>query len=95
MELSFPKPSLLARALVLAFQEEFDNLRYYLTGALIEFLFREIRDGMGHRQVFVVGETPGLGHGATRSVKHIGDNRGGGNTVFFKQNAVEHTARAA
>src|SRR5712691_12526533 len=50
---------------------------------------------MLHAQEFIVGKAPGLGHGPASRVKHIGDNRGRWNAVLFKQNTVEHTARAA
>src|SRR5712691_5348646 len=50
---------------------------------------------MLHAQEFIVGEAPGLGHGPASRVKHIGDNRGRWKAVLFKQNTVEHTARAA
>src|SRR5215475_11882329 len=50
---------------------------------------------MLHAQEFITGEAPGLGHGPSSRVKHIGDNRGRWNAVLFKQDTVEHTARAA
>jgi hypothetical protein len=70
-------------------------LRHHRTGTLIEFSLREVGNRMGHLQEFVVWHTPGLCHGPASCFKYIGDDRSGGNTMFFKQNAVEHTARAA
>jgi hypothetical protein len=70
-------------------------LRYYGTGTLIELSFREVGNRMRHLQEFVVWHTPGLCHGPTCFFKYIGDDRSRGNTMLFKQNAVEHTARAA
>ena len=70
-------------------------MRYYRAGALLQLVLREIGNRMLHAQEFIVRETPGLSHGSAGRVKHIGDNRSRWNAVFFKQNTVEHTARAA
>ena len=81
--------------LFLALQQEFDNLWHDVTCALIELFLGEIGNGMGQCQVFIVGEAPRLGHGTAGGIEYVGDQRSGGNAMFFEHNAVEHTARAA
>jgi len=81
--------------LLLPFEQELHNLRHDSMGALVQLVLREIGNGMLHTQIFIVGEAPCLGHRPSSRVKHIGNNRRGWNTVLFKQNTVEHTARAA
>src|ERR1043166_1222252 len=50
---------------------------------------------MLHTQIFIVGQAPGVRHSPSSCLKHIGDKRGRWHTMLFKQNTVEHTARAA
>jgi len=87
-----PHPAL---RLLLPFEQELHNLRHDRTGALIQFVLREVGNRMLHAQIFIVGEAPGLSHRPSRRFKHVGNNRRRWNTVLFKQNTVEHTARAA
>jgi hypothetical protein len=86
-----PHPTL---HLLLPFEQELHNLRHDSTGALIQLVLREVGNRMLHTQILIVGETPGLGHRPSSRFKYIGNNRRGWNTVLFKQNTVEHTARA-
>ena len=81
--------------LLLPFEQELHNLRHDSMGPLVQLVLREIGNGMLHAQIFIVGQAPGLGHRPSSRVKYIGNNRRCWNTVLFKQNTVEHTARAA
>src|SRR5438093_4538760 len=81
--------------LLLPLQQELHNLRHDVTGSLLQLVLREVSNRMLYTQIFIVGKAPGLRHGPPRRFKHIGDNRGRWNAVLFKQNTVEHTARAA
>src|SRR5262245_608508 len=92
-----PIPTLarLCRRLLLPFEQDLHDLRHDRAGALVQLVVREVGDRMLHAQVFIIGQAPGLGHRPAGRVKHIGDNRGRWNAVLFKQNTVEHTARAA
>src|SRR6266567_3289805 len=81
--------------LLLPLEQELHNLRHYVTGSLLQLVLREVSNRMLYTQIFIVGQAPGLRHGPPRRFKHIGDNRGRWNAVLFKQNTVEHTARAA
>src|SRR3989442_1097415 len=81
--------------LLLPLEQELHNLRHYVTGPLVQLVPREIGNRMLYTQIFIVGQAPGLRHGPSRRFKHIGDKRGRWHAVLFKQNTVEHTARAA
>ena len=79
----------------LPLEQELHNLRHYVTGPLVQLVLREVGNRMLHTQIFIVGQAPGLRHSPSSRLKHIGDKGGRWNTVLFKQNTVEHTARAA
>src|SRR5712691_13059730 len=87
-----PRPTLL---LLLPLKQELHNLRHNVTGPLVQFVLREISNRMLHTQIFIIGQAPGLRHSPSSRLKHIGDKGGRWNAVLFKQNTVEHTARAA
>ena len=50
---------------------------------------------MGHAEKLIVDKSPRLGHGTTCLHKYVSHDRGCRYTLFFKENPVEHTARAA
>ncbi len=81
--------------LLLPFEQKIHNLRHHLTRPAVELIFREIGNRMWHSQIFVIRQAPGHSHGATGGLKHIRNDRSSRNAVFFKNDAVEHTARAA
>ena len=66
------------------FQKKVDNLWDYLLGPLIELLFRQIGNGVGHGQKFKIWDTPGLSHRPACLFKEMGDDRDRGNSFFFK-----------
>lgn len=76
-------------------QENVDNLRHNIAGALIELCFGQVRDGVGHGQIFVIRYTPGLCHRPTGGMENIGNDGGCWQAAFLKQDTIEHTARAA
>src|SRR5262245_44219971 len=81
--------------LLLPLEQELHDLRHYVTGPLVQLVLCEVGNRMLHTQILIVGQAPGLRHGPSSRVKHIGDNRGCWNAVLFKQDTVEHTARTA
>ena len=76
-------------------QQESCDLWDNLTGALFEFLFRQIGRWMRYIQELIVGDSPCLGHSMSGLHESISNNRGRGDAVFFEENSIEHTARAA
>lgn len=81
--------------LTLAFEQEIHNLRYNFTRPAVEFFVCEIGNRVRHGQIFVIRQAPGHRHGTARGVEYIRNERSGRNSMFFKNDAVEHTARAA
>ena len=79
----------------LPFHQQFNHFGCNFFCALIELLRREIRDGVRHFQKAETFQTPGARHRVAGGTKHVRDDRSRGNTLLFKYDAVEHTARAA
>jgi hypothetical protein len=80
---------------LLALQKKPHNIGHDRGGALIELRRGQVRDRMGHREELKIRKTPRACHCLPGYFEHIGDDRCGGNAVLFKNDAVEHTARAA
>jgi hypothetical protein len=76
-------------------QQNVYHLRDDLPGPSIELLIGEVGNGMGERQKLIVRHAPSLGHGPAGGLDHIGDDGRCWNAALLKQDAVEHTARAA
>jgi hypothetical protein len=76
-------------------EQDIDDLRHDLASALIELVLGKIGDGVRHGQVLIIRHTPGLSHRPAGGMEDIGDNGRCRDAMLLKQNAVEHTARAA
>ncbi len=83
------------RGLSLAHQEKLHDFRGDLPCTFIQLRFREIGNGVGHGQELIVRKPPGLGHRPPRFGEDIRNNGDSRNTIFFKENSIEHTARTA
>src|SRR5437016_14603753 len=68
----------------LPFQQELHNLRHDVVGAMVQLVLREVGNGMLHAQAFIIREAPGLRHGPSRCIKHIGDQGGRWHAMLLK-----------
>src|SRR5215471_1870332 len=92
---SLTPPALVRRRLLLTLEEELDDVGDDLPRPLVQLSLGEVRDGMRQSEEFVVRQPPALGHGMTRGLENIGDDRHGGNAELLEKDSVEHTARRA
>jgi hypothetical protein len=80
---------------LLALQKKAHNVGHDRGSALIELRRGQVRDRMGHREELKIRKTPRACHCVAGYFEHIGDDRCRRNAMLFKNDAVEHTARAA
>src|SRR5262244_2625130 len=92
---SLTPPALVRRRLLLTLEEELDDVGDDLPRPLVELSLGEVGDGMRQSEEFVVRQSPALGHGMTRGLEDIGNDRHGGNAELLEEDSVEHTARRA
>src|SRR5713101_4471313 len=84
-----------ASRLLLALEEQLDDLRRDFARPLVQLGVRQVRDRMRQREELVVRQAPGLRHRMARALEDVGDNGCGGNADLLEQDSVEHTARRA
>ena len=84
-----------AASALLPIEKEPHDLWRNRSRAFVELRGSEIRNGMRHGQKSEVRQSPGPRHGLSGYFEHISDDRCGRNAMLFKNDAVEHTARAA
>src|SRR5262249_39519844 len=97
--LSLPRPATLpdsvSRPLLLALEEELDDVGNDLPRALVELGLGQVGDGMRQSEELVVWQAPALGHGVAGGLEDVGHDGHGGDAALLRKGCAAHTAPRA
>src|SRR5262249_59418013 len=97
--LSLPRPATLpdsvSRPLLLALEEELDDVGNDLPRALVELGLGQVGDWMRQSEELVVWQAPALGHGVAGGLEDVGHDGHGGDARLLQEGSVGPTAPRA